>query len=539
MSDWKNLPDAAPKKSWRDLPDVAEGEPGHPGHDMYAAGPAAHQPTGPAPLLEPPEDSADKAARERHEKQALANSLSGGQWLQDVSKRDPIAAEQFVNKQNEGALGSLIAAARGVPFVGSHIDELSAALQSRSLGGEDYNKKLEAARGAVNQSVKANPVLPVATSLAFLPAMPGSALGRVAFNTAAGASEGIGAAPSLKEAPGSAAKDAVASAITTALLEGVTRGGNAVGTAMERGAESQALKAAGLRGGISNQVQRKLGLSNMEEARALGRDFLDEGLIPFAGSKDSVEKAAERLQAMSGNAIGAELARAQASGKPFDYAQLAAAARDPLLVAPGKSTAVADQASGKARGLADALEAQGQATPGNWVEANRAKSDAWKAANFADDAPVAAQLYRQSVGAARDNIENQIKAALGPEAANSLREANRRYGVAADALKLARDSGTREQANSSLGLREQLMLAAGLGGGAGAGLGHAPEGLGLGIAGAIANNWGRKHGNAAAAVLLDKLAAPVGAVGKSVGAASRAAEPLAPYLDLLAEDKAP
>lgn len=296
-------------------------------------------------------------------------------------------------------------------------------------------------------------------------------------------------------------------------------------------AETQALKAAGLRGGITNQVQRKLGLSTEQDARELGRKFLDEDLIPFGGSKEAVAKRAEALEGQAGNAIGAVLTKADTSGAKFDFDAFADAARQPILD-PSKTTAVARTQAGKALGLADALEKQGVDTPGSFLGANRAKSDAWKSARFDDDAPVAAQLYRKAVGGARDDLERQVRAALGTNDAEALSTANRRYGVAQDALKLARNAGTRDQSNSTFGLREALLSSGGAGTGATL-LG--PEGAALGaIGGAVLANLSRKRGNAVAAHLADFLAnRAANNSGGVVGA--KGANALAPYLELLTD----
>src|SRR5689334_21509578 len=88
-------------------------------------------------VAELPEDPAEKSARERHEKQRLANELSHGQYLYDLGRRDPESAEAYANKQDEGALGELISVARGVPLSGPHIDELSALLQSGKTEGPE------------------------------------------------------------------------------------------------------------------------------------------------------------------------------------------------------------------------------------------------------------------------------------------------------------------------------------------------------------------------------------------------------------------
>lgn len=488
---------------------------------------------------EPEEDPALKAANEQHERERMANEMSHGQWLSSVGKSDPAKAENYANRRDVGAAAEMLSVARGAPFVGSHLDEMAGAVQSGSLSGPEYEKKRDLARQTLDAAVSHAPVGPLVGSALLSPAMPKSAFGRIGLNTAAGASQGFGEARTLDQAPRKALNDAIVAAMLSSLAEAASKGGIAAEPAMRKGAETQALKAAGLRGGISNQAQ-KMGLSDMAEARALGRRFLDEDLIPFGGSKEAIEKRAQAMMDQSGNSIGATLAQADTSGVPFDYDALGAAARGPYNAAD----AVARGTGAKSLDLADKLAEQGTLTPGSFSGANRAKASAWDSANFAEDAPMAARLYRQSVGSAARNIEDQLRA-VNPAAADALRSANEKYGVAADALQLARNAGTREQANNALGLTEALT---GIGGATlGSSTGHPITGALAGVASAALTNLARRRGNAAAAVLLDKMSGPVGGTLGVIGQGVRAAEPmlveesnrsgspLEPYLDLLKE----
>lgn len=537
MSDWRNLPDAKPQKSWKDLPDVRTIP-----NDGATGGPSANEPRETTDLTSqtlqggptPQEDPIEKAAREKLKYEQLYNSMSNGQWL---AHQPPDKQEEFLNKTNANALGQGISVARGVPFVGSHLDELSALLQTKSGSGWEYEKKRDEARRAVNDAVSKNPAGPLIGSLALSGYMPSSSLGRIGFNTLAGASEGIGSAPTMSKAPMNALKDAGTAALLSSALEGGYKVGQKIGPAMERGAENQALKGAGLHGGIGSQ-QAKMGLDDAE-ARALGRKFLEEDLIPFGGSKAAVKERAQSMLDRANNSIGAELTNAEVSGRPFNFAEMAAEASKPI----DRASKVAQMSDSKARALIQALKEQGTATPGSWQAANRAKSDAWLSARFDEDAPMAAKLYRQAVGGARDSIENQLAREVGPQAADALRRANEKYGVAADALKLAKDAARREQANNTLGLTELLT---GVGGATlGGASGHPVSGALGGLATALGANLLRKRGNSTAAVLLNELSGPVGGTAKVLGTGGRFLEPLVveesnrkggllqPYLELL------
>ena len=303
-------------------------------------------------------------------------------------------------------------------------------------------------------------------------------------------------------------------------------------------AETQALRAAGLQSGIKNSVQKDLGVVGMDEARKVGRRFLDEGLIPPIGSSESVAARAKNLEQQAGNSIGATLAKAETSGK-FDAKANADAVRKML----ADESAVADLLSGeKARLLADALEAQGRRTPGSFVGQNKAKSDAWKSANFAADAPMAPVLYRKGVGAARDDIERQVSNVLGPEDGAALRSANEQWGVAADAQKLANNRATRDAAKKGFGLPEILAMTTGAGAAGGHAVGHGAEGALGGLAVALGAKGFDKYGHSSAARLADFLANRTarntgGGVGGSAG--STAASALAKYLDALGDDEQP
>lgn len=292
-------------------------------------------------------------------------------------------------------------------------------------------------------------------------------------------------------------------------------------------AEEQALRAAGLEAGIKNSIKKDLGLSNMTEARQLGRQFLDEGLIPPVGSSEAVAERAQGLQGRSGNAIGSTLSAAEVSGAKLDAAQNADAVRRFL---DSQSAVATDLSGAKAYSLADALERQGTKTPGSFIGQNQAKSDAWKSANFAADAPMAPQLYRKAVGAARDDIESQVGAALGPDAAATLNEANRKYGVAADALKLAENASTRSAARKGFTTADALALLSG--GTAGGFAGHPGAGAGVGLGLVLGKKGFDKYGHSTAARFSDFLAKQAEA---NTGGAT-AVNALQPYLDLLEQE---
>ena len=465
------------------------------------------------PPAETPIDPHEVALREADEQQRrtqLAASLSHGQSLAAAPEAERKA---FLERQNTGAAAEGLSLARGAsgPF-GAHLDELTGAAKSGSFSGPEYEREKAKAQATIDAATGHAPLGPIIGAM-MLP-QPASAAGRVALNTGLGASEGVGEAKTLQGAPTEAAKKAAVAAVLSILSEGIAKGAKGSEGAMARGAENQALKAAGLRGGIGSQ-QAKMGLDDVE-AQALGRRFLDEDLIPFGGSKTAVAERAERLRRQAGADIGAQLTVGDVGGR-LDYDEFGNAALRPF----NEADAVMQGAGGKSLDLVDQLHAQGVMTPGSFSGANRAKSSAWGSARFDEDAPNAAKLYRKTTGAAARNIEDQLRR-VDPGAADALAVGNEKYGVAADALTLAKDAARREQANNTLGMTELL---AGIGGASLGGAGGSPLAGGTaGLTTALLGGLAKRRGNAAAAVLLDKLT-PAGVPLRYAGELVQRTEP--------------
>jgi hypothetical protein len=516
---------ADPNDGWQDVPEEewveaheATGEPGQPGHDPYAGGPNARVDNSPTRLRGTPLDAvktfANKAALSAGPQIAGAmgavmhsatNPMQRGTSDLDAyrSVRDDTARElqDSENTQWGEAVAPLGVIATPVPVK---------ALPMGATGGA------RAAQGA-KVGGGAGFIHGAATSSGDLTKMDGANWGQV-----------------LKDALVSGGAGAGGGAIAGPMLGGAERG-------LRSTAETQALRAAGMRGGISNQVQKQLGLSNMTEARQLGRQFLDEGLIPLAGSSERVGKNAEKLMGVAGNAKGSTLAQAQASGKPFDYAAMAKAVKDPI-ADPLVTTALErNRAGSKAASYADDIAEQGLATPGNWKMADQTKSKAWQTANFEADPKLAPKMYRQAVGRSAGDIERQIGDALGPQAQKTFSEANRRYGVGADALKLADNASTRDAQKKAFGMPEILAMTTGAGAAGGHAMGHGVEGALGGLAIALGAKGFDKYGHSSAARFSDFLAKRAannsgGVVGGRAGEAVKDFG-LKKYMELLEEEQ--
>lgn len=508
---------------------AATGEAGAPGHDPYAAGPYANQDTSPSMPRGTPLDAV----------RTWANT-----------------AALHAGPQIAGAMGAVMHAATNPMQQGT--SDLDAYRDVRDETAKQLAQSENTQMGEI-----AKPLGVLSTPMPVTP-MKGMTAPQRAWQAAkvGGATQAIeGLATSkgdLTKLDGGEWKAALASALGRGVIG--AGGGALTGPFLgktenvaRKTAEEQALRAAGLQAGIKNSLKTDLGLNNMDEARALGRRFLDEGLIPPVGSSESVAKRAEKLGGEAGQTIGSVLNKADvatmraqppapgktSAGRPsnvnaqpgFDYDALGAAADSVL----DDASAPADLMSGqKARQLADALRAQAERTPGSFVGANKAKSDAWKSARFDQDAPMSAQLYRKAVGAARDDIERQVADALGPEDAAALKGANERFGVAADAQRLAANESQRRAARKGFTTGDLIALLTGST--AGGFSGHPGVGLGGGLALTLGAKAADKYGHSSAARFADFLSKrAANNTGGVVGGA--AANALAPYLEVLGEEQ--
>lgn len=215
MADWRDAEGAA--DDWREAEGGAMGGTGSdsaPSKQLIRPKPVA------------PEDPEAKAAEEKRRMALAVSGMTGGQNIASLpeDKRDA-----FATKSTEKALGQGIALARGAPLVGSHLDELSAFLQSGGTSGPEYEKKVAAARSAVGQAETENPALSTVGSLAFSPAQPASAGGRIALGLLSGASEGAGSAQSMSEVPRNALAGGTQGVIMSLLGEGMRAGGGFLG----------------------------------------------------------------------------------------------------------------------------------------------------------------------------------------------------------------------------------------------------------------------------------------------------------------------
>jgi hypothetical protein len=489
-------PDQKPKSGHELAAADLEGEPGHPGHDPYAAGPHKPQPEKLSDMrLGSPADAA----------KSWANSMMMG------------AAPQA-----EGALGAMAKAAvqplehRDKPQdPHEQLQELLDAYRSvRNAGAAEHAQSDNTVLGHMGNAaayITPHPLIPTPTAAeAAIPAL-GKIANPVAKRAVVGGAvgTGVGMASGAANSPADLTKMDPAEAKrflydtfkggAGGLATGATLG---AGSAMAEGptralSQEQALRAAGLQAGIKNSIQKDLGVENMEQARELGQEFLDKGLIPPVGSSEAVAKRAQKLQDNANNAVGATLNHAELnSGMGFDYPEAANAMRQ-RVTNPTDNTATAIRRSDEALKLAQDMEDQGKLTPGSFVGANKQKSDSWKGVNFSANPELDAVQTRKAVSGARQSIEDQVARTLGPKAAQDLHNANQNWGTAEDALKLAANESTRRAARKGITVGDVLPLLAGST--AGGAMGHSTEGLLTGLATTTALKGFDKYGHSSLA----------------------------------------
>lgn len=269
-------------------------------------------------------------------------------------------------------------------------------------------------------------------------------------------------------------------------------------------AENTAVNAIEGPAGISDRLKKE-GLSDPAKKAAFGRELLNEGIIPWSGSKTTALENAQAVKGEVGKPIGeyvdnldkevaAQPATPRSDGRltkntGLDYNAMANAAQAAL----PNDNAVAMSAAGKGQQLADLFREQGGVTPGKYRGAWNAKMAAQKSLNFSDQAPAAQQIARDVERGARDNMKEQmlneafanalrkaplpadrtpgamgkaIESALMPEAEkfNGFNQNLHRYSSASKAEDILDNAVSREGQRAPIGLREAMMLGGALGG---------------------------------------------------------------------------
>lgn len=393
--------------------------------------------------------------------------------------------------------------------------------------GDLYRKRRDEARSLKDKSVRDNPKTTLTAELAGGVAVPfgNAAKGAKGASYAssalrfAKAGAPIGAAAALGSSKADLTKGQVGRAAADTALGGVMGAGTSalLGPATENvfgklsqylktSAEENALKAAGVRGGITNAMQ-KIGYETADETRELGRKALDHNLIPWFGSKDSVWRRAVDKMNQVGPGIDDIYAKADAAstkkiplaggidqgfqgpagfileaGGP-EVAALKKAAQDEI----NKASAYGrTHYTAKAEKFLEALSAA-EGKSGVNVPASQTKkapsfldmrkflTDANDDVNHAVYTKGADKLHKKVGGAVKGELHNQMEQLVGPDEMEALKSLNSVYSTAAELRPLAANAATREVANSSSGLTGTIQgseIGASIGGPGGAAAGY-------------------------------------------------------------------
>lgn len=342
------------------------------------------------------------------------------------------------------------------------------------------------------------------------------------------AAEG-GAGQFLKDVGGAAAGGAVINTALGTTMDKLTQ-------PLRRAAENNALKAMGVRAGISNQLEQ-MGYDTADEGRQLGRVALDTGVIPVWGTAEKVARNATERKQLSGAMIDDALQ--QADHAPVDFDQMAWRAVGNV-VGDGLSPTAARK-GGEARRLVGDIVKLKDAAPSSKLlpelrtptepsvfDANKLKSDMYDGINYATDPSLATKMQRNVARGVKESIEQHVRDFAGEEAGDQLVTANKRWGQMNDIERLARDEATR-QSGRTTPLTSTLM-----GVGAASALGG-PAGAGAGVGTALITGYLRPRASALMAHV-DDAAARHGGAAASLG--TRAfADRLKSVKDYFSEDE--
>lgn len=308
---------------------------------------------------------------------------------------------------------------------------------------------------------------------------------------------GMNAGLATLEATGKAASDDRAPTVGDIALPAALGFAGGAGTAasspvLAHLAEGWAAKGAGVRAGITNALRKKLNISSDEEVRQLGRQVLDEKLLPFPFTKGAVAEAAEDLGERAGQEIGGIIDNADNSGRTLDYGKLHQAANDGA-ASVGQSAYAKSTQYGPAQQFIDSIPVQAQLTPGSFKGGRVLKSEAQSGVNWSDKSNLEKQIQKEAVRGYTREFLDQVGQAVGPDELARLKDANRRFGLAENVYELSTEAGTREAAHRVFGLTGLIL------GGSAVAAGNPL----LGAAAGAGENIVRRMGPAAAARALD------------------------------------
>lgn len=514
MANWEDLPDVAPAKSgsWEDMPDVSpeklKAADDQSVRDIVeTARKAAPAPKSRWQLLQdaltPSPDTKDMI---NHVSQEYVEPIARGanqgatfKFGDELKGADAVLSAIGGHDPEKSVNGRTYKPGESIPsYDQKPLNSLSDYADAIKSLPDIYTRVRDADRSANKAAEARSPYLYGGSELAGSLAMPLPGAGAKTAWEAAKIGAKVGAPLAIATGIGGDEKPlSQTSPVEVGLngLSGATLGGlgGAGGEKLSQFLSGLAARKAAIAAGaksdqISNQL-RAMGVTSQDDLEKFGREMLNEGLIPLSGSKQTVLNRANALQDETGSRVGADHVSSDAaahagSASSFDWARMGAASDKPLTVgiAPGEITTVAAAQSGKARKLAESLEEMGKVPGAGFQAANKAKSDAWRSADFRDDPEMSAQLYSDVNRAARDNIQEQLQESFeqralsmgySPARAKDIaekriaeyQEAARRYGVGAKAEELAKESMSRGASRALLSPTALALTAGALSGG--------------------------------------------------------------------------
>lgn len=335
-------------------------------------------------------------------------------------------------------------------------------------------------------------------------------------------------------------------------------GADKAGRYLTRAQADNALKALGLRAGISDQLQKR-GYETADNARELGKAALDMELIrPFRTASDVAERAGfakqvqgARIEGALADADAAGLARQNAAntqfvsslGKgpapvdppPIFDSQRAAWRSVEEVMGPDGLSPTAIREGGRAKRLVEDVIALPKVQESTFANANKLKSDMYSGINYATDPALKTTLERRAASGLRKSIEEQMGETAGPDAVDELRAANRAYGFLADIEPLAQEESTRQLARQvpwSKSIQQALIA-----GGGGAAMGGMAGGGATGATGGAVGFLAPLVGNAMQSRIPSTLAVGQRALAPRIGPLMMGAQrgaiqpPLRPSVD--------
>lgn len=255
---------------------------------------------------------------------------------------------------------------------------------------------------------------------------------------------------------GAALDTAVGGGLGAATSVGLGVLGDTGGRALRRLAEDNALRSLGLRAGIGNKL-KSMGIKTGDEGRQeLARGALDNRLIPFASTPESVGRNVAEMMPFVGAAKGQVIEDAQAiataAGRTADFAGAADAAQKAVF---GGASNIAIRKGGAARALINDVRTQAPNANDSLILLDKLKQDAQD-----ELSPVATKLAAKQqnkiAGVLKEQVEKQVEAIAGPEYSDALKGLNRKYELMKQIQELTSDESTR-----SIGRQGALGMAVG------------------------------------------------------------------------------